>query len=40
MERRLAAVAWARVLELDQFNADELNAFYRAYLDRGPEDAG
>jgi hypothetical protein len=36
---RLTAVAWNRRLELDQFDADQLMAFFRAYQDKGPEDA-
>jgi hypothetical protein len=37
MESAIAAVAWGRVDELDQVDSDRILAFYRAYLDRGPE---
>jgi hypothetical protein len=39
MPRRFAAVAWARLDAMDEFDLDRLGAFYRAYFDRGPEDA-
>jgi hypothetical protein len=39
MDHLLAAVAWDRIDEMDQFDADRLMAFYKAYLDKGPEDA-
>jgi hypothetical protein len=40
MSNRITALAWNRRLELDQFDADQLMAFFRAYQDKGPEDAG
>ena len=40
MSRPIIAVAWNRRLELDHVDADQLMAFFRAYQDRGPEDAG
>jgi hypothetical protein len=39
IEHPIVAVAWNRVLELEQFDADQLAAFFRAYADKGPEDA-
>ena len=39
MDHKLAAVAWDRIDELDQFDAGRLLAFYEAYADRGPENA-
>lgn len=39
MPQKFAAVAWARIDEMDELDIDRLAAFYRAYLDRGPEDA-
>jgi hypothetical protein len=39
MEHRIAAVAWDRVDEMDDFDADRLMTFYKAFLDKGPEDA-
>jgi uncharacterized protein DUF3105/3-keto-disaccharide hydrolase len=40
MPSRITAVAWNRRLELDQFDTAQLMAFFRAYQDKGPEDAG
>jgi hypothetical protein len=40
MENQITAVAWGRKMELDGFDRQALSEFYRAYLDRGPEDAG
>ena len=40
MSNRVTALAWNRKLELDRFDADQLMAFFRAYQDKGPEDAG
>lgn len=37
MDHRIAVVAWGRLLELDQFDRDQIVRFYEAYLDRGPE---
>jgi hypothetical protein len=37
MDHRIAVVAWGRLLELDEFDADRIRAFYEAYVDRGPE---
>lgn len=37
MERRLAYVAWGKVLETDQYDREQLLRFYNAYLDKGPE---
>lgn len=34
-----AAVAWDRVLELQSFDQGRLLEFYRAWVDKGPEDA-
>jgi len=34
----LVALAWDRKLELQDFDRDQLLAFYNAYVDRGPED--
>jgi hypothetical protein len=39
MERPLAVLAWNHIDEMDQFDRERLLAFYRAYLDKGPEDA-
>jgi hypothetical protein len=37
MDHRIAVTAWGRLLELDQFDADQIQRFYEAYIDRGPE---
>lgn len=39
MPNQVTAIAWTRKLELDSFDGDQLMAFYRAYVDKGPEDA-
>lgn len=39
MDSPVAAVAWGRVLRLDQTDAAQILAFYDRYLDRGPERA-
>jgi hypothetical protein len=39
MEHQLAVVAWDWIDEMDAFDRDRLSKFYRAHLDRGPEDA-
>lgn len=37
MDHKIAAVAWGWVLELDEFDKDQLRQFYEARIDRGPE---
>ncbi|MDP8922983.1 MAG: DUF3105 domain-containing protein [Chloroflexota bacterium] len=37
MDSRIAVVAWGWLLELDQFDADQITRFYDARIDRGPE---
>jgi hypothetical protein len=39
MPHRFSAVAWARIDDMDVLDLNELMAFYRTYLDHGPEDA-
>lgn len=39
MDHEIAAVAWGWVDELDAPDKDRLLAFYRAHVDRGPEQA-
>jgi hypothetical protein len=39
MDHAIAAVAWGWVDELDAFDKDRILAFYRAHVDRGPEQA-
>ena len=39
MEHQLAIVAWDWIDEMDTFDRDRLSKFYKAHLDRGPEDA-
>jgi hypothetical protein len=39
MDSRIAALAWNRIEEMDQFDPERLMAFYKAHLDHGPEDA-
>lgn len=39
MKHRLAIVAWNHIDEMDRFDSERLLAFYRAYVDKGPEDA-
>jgi len=37
MDSRIAVVAWGYLLELDQFDADQITRFYDSRIDRGPE---
>jgi hypothetical protein len=37
MDHKIAAVAWGWLLELDEFDKDQLTRFYEARIDRGPE---
>jgi hypothetical protein len=39
MSHTIALVAWDHIEEMDQFSADDTLTFYKAYLDKGPEDA-
>ncbi len=39
MDRQLAIVAWDWIDEMDAFDSARLLTFYKAHLDRGPEDA-
>jgi hypothetical protein len=39
MDHAIAVVAWGWVDELDSFDKDRILAFYRAHVDRGPEQA-
>ncbi|MBA2300694.1 MAG: DUF3105 domain-containing protein, partial [Chloroflexi bacterium] len=39
MDSPIAAVAWGRILELREIDAEQILAFYNRYLDRGPERA-
>jgi len=39
MDSPIAAVAWGRILELHEIDAEQILAFYNRYLDRGPERA-
>jgi hypothetical protein len=39
MDSPIAAVAWGRILELQEIDAEQILAFYERYLDRGPERA-
>ena len=38
LKSRVAAIAWNRMLELDTVDKEKLLQFYRAYVDKGPED--
>lgn len=38
MDSPVAAVAWGRILELQEIDPVALLAFYNRYLDRGPEN--
>ncbi len=38
LDSSVAAVAWGRLERLDSVDAERLLAFYRAFVDRGPED--
>ena len=37
MDTRIAITAWRHILQMDEFDADRLNEFIDAYLDRAPE---
>ena len=37
MDSRIAVVAWGWLLELDEFDRDQIRRFYEARIDRGPE---
>jgi hypothetical protein len=37
MDHKIAVIAWGHLLELDEFDRDQIRAFYEAHLDRGPE---
>jgi hypothetical protein len=37
MDHKIAAVAWGWLLELDEFDRDQIVQFYESRLDRGPE---
>ncbi len=37
MDRKIAVVAWGWLLELDEFDQDQIIKFYESRLDRGPE---
>ena len=39
MSQRLVAVAWARMEQYDEFDQDRLMRFYRAWVNKGPEQA-
>jgi hypothetical protein len=39
MDHAIAVVAWGWIDELDAFDKDRVLAFYRAHVDRGPEQA-
>jgi hypothetical protein len=39
IETPFTAVAWGRTLPLEEFDAEQLLAFYDRYVDRGPEQA-
>jgi len=39
MDAPIAAVAWGRILELQEIDPERILAFYNRYLDRGPERA-
>ena len=39
MDSPITAVAWGRILELQEIDAEQILAFYDRYLDRGPERA-
>jgi hypothetical protein len=38
LRTRLAILAWTWIDELDVFDRERLLVFYRAHIDRGPED--
>jgi len=37
MDRKIAVVAWGWMLELDEYDQDQIISFYDARIDRGPE---
>jgi hypothetical protein len=37
MATRIAITSWRHIDQMDEFDADRLNAFIDAYLDRAPE---
>ena len=37
MDSRIAVVAWGYLLELNEFDAEQIRRFYEARIDRGPE---
>ncbi|MDA1257216.1 MAG: DUF3105 domain-containing protein [Chloroflexi bacterium] len=37
MDTRIAVTSWRHILQLDEFDADRINEFIDAYLDRAPE---
>jgi hypothetical protein len=37
MDHKIAAVAWGWLLELDEFDPDQITRFYESRIDRGPE---
>ena len=37
MDHKLAVVAWGWLLELDEFDKDQITRFYESRIDRGPE---
>jgi hypothetical protein len=39
MPSKFAYAAWGKILDLDQFDYDQLLKFYNAYVDKGPEVA-
>ena len=39
MDHAVAVVAWGWIDEMDQADKDRIVAFYRAHVDRGPEQA-
>ncbi len=38
LETSYAVLAWNRLLELDELDEDKVLEFYRAWVDKGPED--
>ena len=39
MDHAIATVAWGWIDEMDQFDKDRILAFYKAHVDKGPEQA-
>ena len=37
MDTRIAITSWRHILQMDEFDADQINEFIDAYLDRAPE---